>query len=59
MQSQWRAAGFDILAVSADPIEKAKSDVEEFGWTFDMVCESGEPDMHKLGLYVSDLMLAT
>ena len=54
MQGKWRAAGFDILAVSADPIEKAKSDVEEFGWTFDMACGLSEPDMHKLGLYVSD-----
>ena len=54
MQGQWRDAGFGILAVSADSIEKAKSDVEEFGWTFDMACELSEPDMHKLGLYVSD-----
>jgi len=54
MQSQWRDAGFEILAVSADPIEKAKSDVEEFGWTFDVACQLSEQDMHKLGLYVSD-----
>lgn len=54
MQGKWRDAGFDILAVSADPIEKAKSDVAEFGWTFDMACGLSEPDMHKLGLYVSD-----
>jgi len=54
MQSQWREAGFDILAVSADPIEKAKSDVDEFGWTFDIACGLSEPDMHKLGLYVSN-----
>jgi len=54
MQSEWHKAGFDILAVSADTIDKAKSDVEEFGWTFDVTCELSEADMHKLGLYVSD-----
>jgi len=54
MQSQWRDAGFDMLAVSADPIEKAKSDVAEFGWTFDVACQLSEPDMQKLGLYISD-----
>lgn len=54
MQSQWNDAGFDILAVSGDPIDKAKSDVEEFGWTFDIACELSEPDMRKLGLYISD-----
>lgn len=54
MQGQWRDAGFEIQVVSADTIEKAKSDVQEFGWTFDIACELSEPDMHKLGLYVSD-----
>lgn len=54
MQSQWRDAGFDILVVSGDPIDKAKSDVEEFGWTFDIACDLSEPDMRKLGLYISD-----
>lgn len=53
-QNKWRDAGFEILAVSADPIEKAKSDVEEFGWTFDIACGLSEPDMRNLGLYVSD-----
>ncbi len=54
MQSQWRDAGFEILAVSADTIEKARSDVEEFGWTFDIACQLSESDMQKLGLYISD-----
>jgi len=54
MQSQWKDAGFDIFVVSADSTEKAKSDVEEFGWTFNIACELLESDMHKLGLYVSD-----
>lgn len=54
MQSDWRKAGFDILVVSADSKEKANSDKAEFGWTFDMACELSEPDMVKLGLYISD-----
>lgn len=54
MQGDWREAGFDILAVSGDSIEKANSDKEEFGWTFDMACELSEADMRNLGLYVSD-----
>jgi len=53
MQSAWRESGFDILAVSADPIEKAKSDVAEFGWTFDVACELPESVMAEMGLYIS------
>jgi len=54
MQSAWHKAGFGILAVSADTVEKANSDKTEFGWTFDMACELSESDMTKLGLYISD-----
>jgi len=54
MQGDWHKAGFDILAVSADSTEKANSDQKEFGWTFDMACGLSEPDMTKLGLYISD-----
>jgi len=54
MQSKWRDAGFGILAVSADPQEKAQADVDEFGWTFPLACDLQEKDMHNLGLYISD-----
>lgn len=54
MQTDWHKAGFDILTVSADTIEKANSDKKEFGWTFDIACELNEADMRKLGLYISD-----
>lgn len=54
MQEQWDAAGFDIIAVSADSIEKAKDDVKEFGWTFPIAAQMQEADMRKLGLYISD-----
>ena len=54
MQAQWKEAGFDMLVVSADTLEKANSDQKEFGWTFDMACELSESDMTDLGLYISD-----
>lgn len=54
MQEDWRKSGFDILVVSADPMEKAQSDVNEFGWTFDIGCDLSESDMKKLGVYISD-----
>ena len=54
MQSQWNDAGFTITVFSADPLEKAQSDVQEFGWTFPVGYGLTEPDMQKLGVYVSD-----
>lgn len=54
MQQKWSDAGFDILAVSADPAIKVEQDIAEFGWTFPIACELQEEDMHRLGLYVSD-----
>jgi len=54
MQQEWIKAGFEIQTVSADPIDKAKADVAEFGWTFPVACGLAEADMHQLGLYVSD-----
>jgi len=53
-QKDWQAAGFDIQTVSADSIEKARADVEEFGWTFPVACELSENTMRELGLYISD-----
>ncbi|MBX2835352.1 MAG: redoxin domain-containing protein [Gammaproteobacteria bacterium] len=54
MQDRWKAAGFDITAISADTAEKANTDINEFGWSFPIGCELDEATMHKLGLYVSD-----
>jgi len=54
MKDQWDAAGFDIIAVSADSIEKATDDVKEFGWTFPIATQLQEADMRNLGLYISD-----
>jgi peroxiredoxin len=54
MKDEWDAAGFNIIAVSADSIDKAKQDVEEFGWTFPVAAQLAESDMRNLGLYISD-----
>ena len=54
MQSDWRELGFNMLVVSADSVENANSDKNEYGWTFDMACELSESDMQRLGLYISD-----
>ena len=54
MQSEWIAAGFDIVAVSADPIEKVQADLNEFGWTFPVGYDLSVEDMKSLGVYISD-----
>ncbi len=54
MAGDWQAAGFDIVAVSADPQGKAKADLAEFGWGFAIGYDLGEAQMRALGLYVSD-----
>ena len=53
MKAAWEAAGFDILAVSADTREKAAADVAEYGWTFPVGYGLDEGRMRSLGLYVS------
>lgn len=54
MAADWADAGIDIAVVSADPEEKAKIDLEEFGWGFPLGYGMNEDQMHQLGLYVSD-----
>ena len=53
MKADWEAAGFDIVAVSADPLEKARADVGEYGWSFPVGYDLAEDQMRALGLYVS------
>ncbi|MEM5477481.1 redoxin domain-containing protein [Pacificibacter sp. AS14] len=52
--ADWEAAGFDVLAVSADPESKAQADVAEFGWDFDLGYGLTEDQMQLLGVYISD-----
>lgn len=54
MKGEWEKAGFDIVAVSADPQEKAQADIAEFGWSFDIGYGLSETQMKDLGLYISD-----
>ncbi len=49
----WRAQ-MDVIVVSADTEEKALADKAEFGWDFDLCYGLTEPQMRKLGLYVSE-----
>lgn len=44
----------DVVVVSADSLEKARADKEEFGWDFELCHGLTEPQMRSLGLYVSD-----
>ncbi len=59
MLDQWKAAGFEVAAVSADTAEKAADDIAEYGWSFPVGCGLDEPTMHSLGLYVSDPLTPT
>ncbi|KMK67524.1 peroxiredoxin-like family protein [Puniceibacterium sp. IMCC21224] len=54
MKDAWNEAGLDIIAVSADPLDKARADVAEFGWTMDVAVDLSESQMRALGLYISD-----
>ena len=47
-------AGVQVMAVSADPEEKAAADVAQFGWRFPVGYGLGVAQMQALGLYVSD-----
>lgn len=51
--SDWTAV-MDVAVVSADPLDKAQADKEEFGWDFDLAYGLSEAQMRALGLYVSD-----
>lgn len=53
MKADWEAAGFDIVAVSADTEAKARADVAEYGWRFPVGYDLAEDHMRALGLYVS------
>ncbi len=44
----------DVVVASADSLEKAQADKEEFGWRFDLCHSLSEAQMRALGLYVSD-----
>lgn len=47
-------AHMDVIVTSADTQDKAKADLAEFGWDFDLCYGLTEPQMQALGLYVSE-----
>ncbi|MEZ5741658.1 MAG: redoxin domain-containing protein [Burkholderiaceae bacterium] len=53
MLADFESAGVAILAVSADPQDKAQADVEAEGWRFPVAYDLPLDDMRKLGLYIS------
>jgi peroxiredoxin len=50
----FKEAGVTVVAVSADPKEKAEADVAEFKWRFPVGYGMTTDDMRRLGLYISE-----
>jgi peroxiredoxin len=48
------AVGWDLLAVSADPVDVSTAFVKELGLTFPVACGLTETHMRALGVYMSD-----
>jgi hypothetical protein len=53
MLEDYRAAGVDVVAASADPRPKAETEVAEEGWRFPVGYDLSQDQMRKLGLYIS------
>ena len=54
MLGELQAAGVSVLAVSADPKEKAEADVAGEGWQFPVGYGLTLDQMRRLGLYISE-----
>lgn len=54
MLDDFKAAGISVAAVSADPLEKAQTDVAEHGWRFPVGYGLTPDEMRTLGLYISE-----
>ena len=48
------ALGAEVMAISADPLEKVQADIDEFGWEFDVGYDLNPDQMRDLGLYISN-----
>ncbi len=53
MQDAYADAGITVWALSSDPVERAKSEVSEQGWTLPVLAGLSEDEMRTLGLYIS------
>ncbi len=54
LYNDMKAEGVSVVAVSADPIEKAEADVAGEGWLFPVGYGLTTDQMHQLGLYISE-----
>ena len=52
--SQFEDAGTEVVAVSADPKEKAETEVGDEGWRFPVGYDLSQDQMRALGLYISE-----
>lgn len=53
MQTEFAEAGVTVWALSSDPLDRARSEAEEEGWTIPVLAELSEHQMRELGLYIS------
>lgn len=54
LSHQFNALGVEVLAVSADPKERAESEAREEGWRFPVGYGLSPEQMRSLGLYISE-----
>ena len=53
MQDDYAKAGIMVWALSSDPLERARSEASEEGWTLSILAGLSEDEMRTLGLYIS------
>src|SRR5262245_35924882 len=51
---QFKGISTAVMAVSADPKDKAETEVREEGWRFSVGYDLSQPQMRALGLYISE-----
>ncbi len=54
MAAEFAARGIDVVAISADPPDRAEADVKEFGWSFEVGYGLSTDTMRAMGLYISE-----
>ncbi len=54
MAAEFAARGIDVVAISADPPDRAEADVKEFGWSFEVGFGLSTDTMRAMGLYISE-----
>lgn len=53
MQNEFAEVGISVSALSADPLDRARSEVEEEGWTLPVLAGLTGEQMRELGVYIS------